>query len=56
MGEDREQLTDEELAFRRHARFGELPRHVAPEELVETAQIDHAREEPVEPQVRREWG
>jgi hypothetical protein len=59
MGEDRghtEQFTDEEFAFLRHVRFGELPARVAPADLVETAEADPPHEEPQQPPVRREWG
>jgi hypothetical protein len=59
MGEDHghtEPFTDEELAFLRHARFGELPDRVAPGDMVETAEADPAHEEPPQPPVRREWG
>jgi hypothetical protein len=35
-----ERFTDEEAAFLRHARFGELPPRVRPEDLVETTDLD----------------
>jgi hypothetical protein len=41
MGE--ESFTDAELAFLRHARFGELPRRVRPDERVELAETDPPR-------------
>ena len=59
MDEDREhheRFTDEELAFLRFARFGELPARVAPADLIESAETDPPHEEPAEPSVRREWG
>ncbi len=51
-----EQFTDEELAFLRYVRFGELPARVAPSDLVETTETDLPHEEPPQPPVRREWG
>jgi hypothetical protein len=59
MDDDRERtepLTEDELAGIRHARFGELPTRVRPEDAVETAETDPAHEEPPPPPVRREWG
>ena len=50
-----EQFTDEELAFLRFARFGELPARVMPAEMVETVDAEAEREEPQQPMVRREW-
>jgi hypothetical protein len=38
--DDRVVFTDEEAAFLRHARFGELPPRVLPEELVELHETD----------------
>jgi hypothetical protein len=43
-----ERFTDDELAFLRHARFGELPERVRPEDYVELAETDPPAEEPVE--------
>jgi hypothetical protein len=37
-------FTDEELAFLRHVRFGELPPRVKPEEMVELVETDPARD------------
>jgi hypothetical protein len=54
MSDDRS--TDEDFALLRHAKFGELPDRVAPEDMVETADADPAHEEPQQPPVRREWG
>lgn len=58
MSEEREHsehFTDEDLAFLRYARFGQLPARVTPAELVETAETDAPPEEPPEPTARREW-
>jgi len=46
-------VSDDEV---RRARYGELPRPIAPEDLVELVDTDPPREirEPTEP--RREWG
>ncbi|GAA2370793.1 hypothetical protein [Dactylosporangium salmoneum] len=38
-----ERFTDDELAFLRHARFGELPNRVRPEERVELEEIEAPR-------------
>lgn len=52
----RERFTDEELAFLRYVRFGELPERVSPAEWVETSETDppepfpHRRDDP------RHWG
>lgn len=35
-----ERFTDEEAAFLRHARFGELPPRVRPEDMVEIVESD----------------
>jgi hypothetical protein len=69
MGQDRqhtEQFTDEESALRRHARFGQLPARVLPNDqlparvlpndLIETKETDPPHEEPQEPMYRGEWG
>ncbi len=39
-----EEFTDEELAFLRRARFGELPARVRPEELVTLVETDPQRD------------
>ncbi|GIH04651.1 hypothetical protein Rhe02_27180 [Rhizocola hellebori] len=39
-----EEFTDDELAFLRHARFGELPERVRPDELVQLVETDPARD------------
>jgi hypothetical protein len=67
MDQDRqhtEQFTDEEVALRRHARFGQLPARVVPDDLayltrcagdlIETKQTDPPHEEPQEPQEPQE--
>ena len=54
-GGRREQFTDEEYAFLRRARFGELPARVAPEDLVEMAETDAPNEDPPEPVLRPDW-
>ncbi|GIF76774.1 hypothetical protein Asi02nite_62920 [Asanoa siamensis] len=43
MADDDERVvfTDEEAAFLRHVRFGELPPRVLPDELVELHETDH---------------
>jgi hypothetical protein len=38
--EPREHFTDEEAAFLRYVRFGELPPRVLPSEMVETVEAD----------------
>jgi hypothetical protein len=39
-----EEFTDDELAFLRHARFGELPARVRPDELVQLVETDPQRD------------
>ncbi|MFI7490163.1 hypothetical protein ACIBXA_17460 [Micromonospora echinaurantiaca] len=39
-------FTDEEYAFLRHVRFGELPRPARPEERVELTETDPRRDRP----------
>ncbi|MDO3706075.1 hypothetical protein Q3W71_30835 [Micromonospora sp. C28SCA-DRY-2] len=48
MTEDRTDVsfTDEEYAFLRHVRFGELPPAVRPEERVELTETDPRRDRP----------
>jgi hypothetical protein len=38
-----ERFTDDEMAFLRHARFGELPGRARPDELVEVAETEAPR-------------
>jgi hypothetical protein len=46
-GEERgEHFSDEEIAFLRHVRFGELPPRVRPDEQVELVETDPRRDEP----------
>jgi hypothetical protein len=60
MDEDREhaeQLTEEERALRRRARFGELPAGVEPGDLIETRETRPPHEERPEPLIPRYgWG
>ncbi|GAB2954182.1 hypothetical protein GCM10027280_48200 [Micromonospora polyrhachis] len=44
--EPRERFTDEELAFLRYARFGELPDRVCPEDRVELTETEPRRDRP----------
>jgi hypothetical protein len=58
MADEQERFTDEELAFLRHARFGELPPRVRPEDLVELVETDARRDVPEtlgDPDERRLW-
>jgi hypothetical protein len=43
---ERIRFTDEEAAFLRHVRFGELPPRVRPEERVEVTETDDPRDVP----------
>jgi hypothetical protein len=43
-----EEFTDDELAFLRHARFGELPARVQPEQLVQLVETDLTRDHSAE--------
>jgi hypothetical protein len=43
---DRERFSDEEWAFLRHVRFGELPRQIPPEERVELTETEPRRDLP----------
>ena len=38
-----ERFTDDEMSFLRHARFGEMPSRVRPEERVEVAETEAPR-------------
>jgi hypothetical protein len=50
-------FTDEEYAFLRHVRFGELPPRVAPDELLEVVETDTDDELPHQAfDVRDGWG
>lgn len=49
MNEDRapaEQFSDEDLAFLRHVRFGELPPRVRPDDFVELVETETRRDRP----------
>jgi len=46
MSEPKESFTDEEYAFLRHVRFGELPPGVRPEDRVELTETDARRDRP----------
>jgi hypothetical protein len=50
-----ERFSDEELAFLRHARFGELPARVRPGELVELTETDPRRDRPEPSGNADEW-
>ena len=54
--EPRERFTDEELAFLRHARFGELPARVLPSELVVLVETEQPEGLPRQAFDPREWG
>jgi hypothetical protein len=43
---ERIRFTDEEFAFLRHARFGELPPRIKPEDMVELVETDRRRDVP----------
>lgn len=46
MSEPRESFTDEEYAFLRHVRFGELPPRVSPEDRMESTETEPRRDRP----------
>ncbi|MFC0007669.1 hypothetical protein [Micromonospora siamensis] len=46
MSEQRESFTDEEYAFLRHVRFGELPDRVAPEDRATASETEVRRDRP----------
>jgi len=41
-----ERFSDEELAFLRHVRFGELPQRIPPQERVELTETEPRRDRP----------
>ncbi len=47
-------FTDDEYAFLRHVRFGELPPAVRPEERVELTETEFRRDRP-DPDDQRAW-
>jgi hypothetical protein len=49
-------FTDEQAAFLRHVRFGELPARVRPEQRVEVVETDSRTEVPPQAFDPREWG
>ncbi|MCW2882547.1 MAG: hypothetical protein JWQ95_6647 [Sphaerisporangium sp.] len=51
-----EEFTDEEYAFLRYARFGELPARVLPSEMVEEVKTDHPHDVPEQAFDARRWG
>ena len=58
MAEDRDPLepfTDDESAFLRHVRFGDLPARVPMSELVELAETEERRDRPETAPDRRDW-
>jgi hypothetical protein len=58
MNEDRapvEQFSDEELAFLRHVRFGELPPRVRPDDRVELVETETRRDRPTPAGTEDEW-
>ncbi|GGM60188.1 hypothetical protein ACFFX1_04730 [Dactylosporangium sucinum] len=44
-----DEFTDDELAFLRHVRFGELPARIRPEERVELTETESRRDRPDDP-------
>jgi hypothetical protein len=48
------EFTDDELAFLRHVRFGELPPRVVPEAMVELTETEERRDRP-DPAFERDW-
>jgi hypothetical protein len=58
MGEEHvpaERFSDDELAFLRQARFGELPDRIRPEERVELTETDPRRDRPEPTGNEDEW-
>jgi hypothetical protein len=43
---DRERFSDDEIAFLRHVRFGELPQRIPPKERVELTETEPRRDLP----------
>ncbi|BFU48089.1 hypothetical protein [Krasilnikovia sp. MM14-A1004] len=48
-GTSHEDFSEQEMAFLRHAEFGELPPRVRPEELVELTETETQQERPDPP-------
>lgn len=55
MDEPVESFTDEEYAFLRHVRFGELPPRVGPDERVEFTETEPRRDRPEPAGSPDEW-
>jgi hypothetical protein len=55
MSEPTESFTDEEYAFLRHVRFGELPPAVRPEDRVALTETDPRRDRPEPAGEPEEW-
>ncbi|MET7835655.1 hypothetical protein O7600_04180 [Micromonospora sp. WMMA1998] len=55
MSERGESFTDEEYAFLRHVRFGELPNRVRPEERAESTETDTRPDRPDPAGGESEW-
>lgn len=55
MSEPVESFTDEEYAFLRHVRFGELPPRVSPEERAESTETDTRPDRPDPSGGESEW-
>ena len=55
MSEPAESFTDEEYAFLRHVRFGELPVRVRPEERIESAETEFPPDRPDPVGGESEW-
>jgi hypothetical protein len=51
-----EQFTDEEYAFLRFVRFGELPARILPSEMVEEVKTDQPQDVPEQAFDARRWG
>ncbi|MDO3685692.1 hypothetical protein [Micromonospora sp. C28ISP2-4] len=55
MSEPAESFTDEEYAFLRHVRFGELPARVRPEERIEATETEFPPDRPDPVGGESEW-
>ncbi|MBO4143484.1 hypothetical protein J5U46_25365 [Micromonospora tulbaghiae] len=55
MSEPAESFTDQEYAFLRHVRFGELPARVRPEERIEAAETEFPPDRPDPVGGESEW-
>ena len=52
---EQEHFTDDEAAFLRHVRFGELPKRVLPWEMVELTETEPRQDWPDSVVDRRSW-